>query len=329
MAAPWTLEQKLYLESRWGSISIPAIAKKLQQMGRPDCSVNSVKLKAYKMGLGRHIHSGDYITVNQLCQALKVSYNHWTLDRWINHGFPFKTKKSINAPMRIIYMKDFCPWAAQNKMLIDWARVEPNILGPEPRWVAEKRKADKMAEPYRKRRPWTPEEDERFIAMLNSYRYTYRDISVALKRPEGALKGRFRDLNLKQRPLIADKHNDPWTPEQVDELVDLYYKGYMAEVIAEFIPKSALAIKAKIERMQIAGELDKNRYREEAKQDGERAINLTAGVHYRKALPPEKWPRMEKFLAKFAQYVEISEISGRELNPDMFIEECRKVGVVG
>lgn len=310
----WPPEKEEYLEEAWGNVSIPNIAKKLGK------SIEAVKLKARRMGLGRHIHSGDYITLCQLLKALKVGYSTDTLNRWKAHNFPLKHKKSINQPVKVVYPKDFWAWAEHNKMLIDWGRVEPGTLGLEPQWVIHKRKADQLAAEYTRRRPWTPLEDAQFKAMLKSYRYTYRDISVALKRTEGALKRRFRDLKLKERPLIADKHDSPWTPDQVEKLVDLYYKGYIPEVMAEFIPKSASAIKAKIERMVNAGELDKNRYRKE-----KRSKNLSSGVHYRKALPPEKWPVAEIFISTFLKYAEIAEESGKKLDLNVFMDSYRKV----
>lgn len=150
LPARWPIEQEKYLEDAWGEVSIPHIAKKL---GR---TVNAVKLKARKMGLKRHIHSGSYITLNQLFNALDISYNAFTLDRWRRHGFP---------------------------------------------------------------------------------------------------------LRHKQRPLPADKSF--WTPEQEAILEDLYYKGYIPEVMAEFIPKSALAIQGKVERMEAEGRLAPDRFREE------------------------------------------------------------------
>lgn len=53
----WTSEEVAYLEDSWGHASIPAIAKKL------DRSVNAVKMKAQKLSLGCHLHSGEKITL--------------------------------------------------------------------------------------------------------------------------------------------------------------------------------------------------------------------------------------------------------------------------
>lgn len=143
-------------------------------------------------------------------------------------------------------MRDFWKWAKDNRTFIDFSKVEIGILGEEPAWVKDQRKADILFSQY-KRTPWTNDEDSLLKSMLNLYRYSYRDISIRLKRTEGAIKRRMLDLKIKQRPLKADNHN-PWTDEETSILNDLLSKGYKAEVIAEYIDRSALAIKGKIER---------------------------------------------------------------------------------
>ena len=325
MPARWTIEQEKYLEDAWGEASIPHIARKLGK------SVNAIKLKARKMGLKRHIHSGGYITLNQLFNALDMTYCSFTLDRWLRHSFPLKHKKSINMPYKIVYIKDFWAWAERHKMFIDFSRVEPLIFGPEPAWVKHKRKADWLARPYQERRPWTPQEDAQFKAMLNAYRYTYRDISVALKRTEGALKRRLKDLKLKQRPVPAYKKS-LWTPEQETILEDLYYKGYIPEVMAEFIPKSASAIRGKMERMVAEGRLAPDRFREEKEPEKQKKpwgnyIFVSAGVSYKKVLPPEKWPLIEHFLASFCGLAMKADETGEKVDVNKFIKEYMQIYV--
>lgn len=237
----WPKEQVDYLEEKWGVISIPQIAKHL---GR---SVNAIKLKAQRIGLGRHIHSGEYITFNQLAVALGKSFSQ-VKGRWVPRGLPIKYKKSINKSYRIIYLDDFWKWAENHKDLLDFSAFEENTLGKEPSWVSEKRKADFYASRYITT-PWTKDEDALLISMLKAYRYGYHDISIALRRTGGAIKRRMQDLNIKLRPIKADNHN-PWTEEEVRILLDMRTKGYGYEVIAERLgSRSALAVRGKEERM--------------------------------------------------------------------------------
>lgn len=305
--SPWSKEQEQYLRDKWGSVSIPTIAKHL---GR---TVNAVNLKASRLGLGAMLEAGDYITVNQLCDHLGVSYSY-TVKMWQNQGMPIRLKKVINNSFKVVYINDFWRWAEPNKMTIDFSRLKPGALGPEPDWVTHKRKADFLAAQY-KTTPWTTEEDKLLIHLLDQYRYSYRDISIELKRTEGALKRRMGDLNLKQRPVKASNHNS-WTDEEVATLVGLYYKGYIAEVMAESITRSASAIKGKIERMVNEGELLPIRVDPNV---GPERLQLASGVNYKEVLPPEQWPQIELFLNRAHHYADQAKENNMKIDVGSFL----------
>jgi hypothetical protein len=240
----WTEEECIYLEEKWGVVSIPTIASSL---GR---TLDAVRLKAFKLGLGRHLHCGEYITLCQLAKALGRSYT-CILDTWIPRGFKYKTKVSVTKKYKITYIEDFWKWAKKNKDLMDFSKMEENTLGKEPKWVAEKRKADIAATRYKKT-PWTSKEETLLKSLLNSYKYSYREISQRLGRTEGAIKKRMVDLGLMQRPIKADNHI-PWTDREVALIVDLDSKGYTPEIISEKLGgiRSSIAVRGKLERMAI------------------------------------------------------------------------------
>ena len=206
-------------------------------------------------------------------------------------------------------------------MLIDFSKVERNTLGPEPAWVKEKRKADYLANQYKKT-PWTPAEDALLIQMLGAYRYSYREISIRLKRTEGALKRRMKDLGLKQRPLRADNHN-PWTEEETEILVDLYYKGYTSGVMAEKIPRSALAINGKIERMVFMGELSSKRV--DPNVGLTRLQQTEAGVNYKEVLPKDAWPEISRFLGELSHYAGLAKKQSSSLDVGNFLRVYTEV----
>lgn len=238
---PWLATESDYLEEKWGKVSIPTIAEHL------DKSMNAIILKARRLGLGRHLHGGEYITLNQLAIAMGKYYSQ-IKTRFIPRGLPIKHKKSVNKSFRIIYIKDFWEWAEDHKDLLEFSKFEVNALGEEPEWVKEKRKADFYAKRYIET-PWTEEHDNRLIYLLNTYRYGYRYMSMDLRRTEGAIKRRMIDLKLMQRPIKADNHI-PWTEDEIHTVVDLRKKGYGYEVIAERLgTRSALAVRGKVERM--------------------------------------------------------------------------------
>lgn len=240
----WSKEELDYLEDKWGDTSIPGIAAKLNR------TVDAITLKANRIGLGRHLHSGEYITLCQLASALGISYTS-ILTIWIPKGFPYGTKKPISKKFKITYIKDFWKWAEKNKKFLDFSKMEVNTLGPEPEWVAEKRKADTAATRYKKT-PWTSGEEALLKSLLNSYKYSYRDISQRLGRTEGAIKKRMTDLGLMQRPIKADNHT-LWTDKEVALIVDLNSKGYTPEIISEKLGgfRSSLAVRGKLERMNM------------------------------------------------------------------------------
>ena len=98
--ARWTPEDEAYLQDKWGTISIPAIAKNL---GR---SVNAIKVRAQRLGLGAVLMSGDYITLNQLLFAVKGTNagGNYTMKSWVkNRGLPVHTKKVVNNSIRAPY----------------------------------------------------------------------------------------------------------------------------------------------------------------------------------------------------------------------------------
>jgi len=238
----WSKDELDYLQNKWGEVSIPNIAKFLGK------SINAIKIKAIRIGLGRHIHSGEYITLNQLMIALgRPNAGGYIYKSWIeNRNMPVKYKKTIKREYMIIYLDDFWEWAEQNRTFLDFNKIEVGVLGAEPDWVKTQRTADIKYAAY-KRTPWTKDEDSLLKQYLSRYEYSYRYISVKMRRTEGAIKQRIRDLGIKSTPVKADNHTK-WTSEEEEILRELYAKGYRPEVIAEHIDRSATAIRGKIER---------------------------------------------------------------------------------
>lgn len=243
MNRAWTDQDIDYLECKWGEVSIPKIAKGLNR------TINAIKLKAYRLGLGRHLYSGEEITFNQLLQALGQSQNYSQHKiSWIKHGLPVRYKQSIVKRYRMVKIDAFWLWAGKHKNLVDFSRFEENMLGKEPAWVSEKRRADIAAAKAFKTTPWTYGEDQHLVKLLNEYQYGYKEMSERLHRTEGALKRRMVDLGLKQRPLRADNHH-PWNKDDVETVKALAGKGYIPELISQHVGCSACAVRGLLERM--------------------------------------------------------------------------------
>lgn len=234
----WTYTERKYLQENWGNIPIKKLAKIL---GR---TVSAVKEKAYKLGLRRFIHNGEYITLNQLFHLFGKDSSKYTT-KIFKANFPVKHQKIINQNVKVVYMEDFWRWFKKNIHLIDLSKTETYSFGYEPAWVKEKRQADKRAAEY-KTTKWTKAEDNNLISLLKSYRYNYREISIRLKRTEGAIKRRMLYLKLKERPLRESPH--PWTKREIEIVKSMYLRGYKSCIIAEYVERSAIAINGLLER---------------------------------------------------------------------------------
>lgn len=238
----WTPEEIEYLEERWGSVSVKAIAKNL---GRTE---GSVQIKAVRLGLGDPILSFDGITISVLAKELGLHYG--IVKRWVkDYNLPvlkkiFKSKLSV----LVIRYDDFWKWAESYKQMIDFSRLEENSLGAEPEWVKDKRSVDVLSKKKTTKTAWTEQEINTLKGMLNAYCYTYPEIAQRIGRSEAAIKRKILDLGLKARPVRLNNHIK-YTEEEVKLLVSLYDKGYHIDTIAERLNKSALGLRGKLERM--------------------------------------------------------------------------------
>lgn len=253
-ARNWTQEEYDYLQEKWGTISLKAIAKNLNR------SENAVKIKVFRLGLGSFLESGEYVSFNQFLKALGVQGGYgYKLTSWVeNRGFPLKYKRVNTCSFKVVYLKDWWKWAEQNKNFLDFSKFEENALGEEPEWAKEKRRHDYELSQIYIKTPWTITEDKRLEKLVNDYKYTYAEISKMMRRTEGAIQRRCNDLKLKGRPLRESPHSvwEEWQFEKLDELID---SGVSYEVMSEVIGKSTKAIRGKVATLYGTENLDKAR----------------------------------------------------------------------
>lgn len=242
MKRNWSYEEIEYLEDKWGQLSIKRIANHL---GR---SVQAVRLKAGKLGLGDNRLHVDGITLSQLSVELKTHYG--ILREWVReHDFPAKPKVLAESrPCLVVRYQDFWKWADTHRHIVNLARLEPNALGAEPEWAKEKREMDKQAFEKKFKRPWTKAEDMKLKALVSAHRFDYPQVAKELKRTESAIKRRLYDLGIKAQPVRRERHVK-YTEDEVKLLVEMYHQGYGYNTMAERLGKSALGIRGKLERM--------------------------------------------------------------------------------
>jgi hypothetical protein len=239
----WKEEEIQFLKDKWGEMSIVRIAKKLNR------SVDAVKVKASRIGLTSALNYIDGITLNQLARIFDVSYG-WTIKRiWIDRlNIPYKTKITARTQAyRYICIDDFWKWAAKNKHRINFGKLEKNILGKEPDWVDEKRKADQQNLTYKKTNiPWSKYEEGLLKTMLIRYKYTYPQISKRLGRTEGAIKKHIEDLGWPERP-IKTEHNTKWSEKDIGIMIKMKNLGYGNNSVGDEIGRTARAVERKLD----------------------------------------------------------------------------------
>lgn len=252
--ARWTAEEEGYLQEKWGTVSIPAIAKYL---GR---SVDAIKVRAARLSLGPVLMGGDYITLNQLLWAVKGtnSGGDYALKSWVeNRGLPVHTKRVIHNSFRVVYLDEFWEWAEKNRSFIDFSKMEPLALGEEPAWVAEQRRNDFRSFAIQRKDPWTSAEDSRLRLLLQQHKYGYAQLSEMLHRSAGAIQRRIQDLGLAERPVHAE--SSKWTAADYDILADGIRRGLSYMQIGQLLGKSEKAIRGKVYFVYLTENADKIR----------------------------------------------------------------------
>lgn len=253
-ARNWTPEEKQYLRENWGTKSIGTLMKNLNR------SRNSINVMKARLKLGAFLDNGDYVTWNQLMKALgkgtSVSYHNknWIEDR----DFPIHWKRVGDYSFRVVYVEEFWKWAEKNVNLLDFSNFEENALGMEPAWVKGKRRRDFERTRAFLTSPWTSAEDTKLRRMLEKQRYSCRDLSLELRRTEGAIVRRISELGIKERPVKADNHVK-WTDEEFARLGELIKAGYCYEEISARIGKSVKALRGRVYAMYLTENLDRAR----------------------------------------------------------------------
>lgn len=248
----WTKEETEYLSEKWGALQIKRIAKKLNR------STGAIQQKASKLKLGAFLEANEYIPLNQLLAIINggIQYGYY-LPKLIKLNFPIKEIRVLNNSFKVVYMDEFFEWFENHKHNVFIHQTDDNDFGPEPEWLKEKRKADKLLAKYKKTK-WTDSEKERLIALLKQFKYGYKELAHLLMRTETAIKRQILTLKIKERPL-RDDNKKKWSEFDNQRVKTMYLKGYEAQVIADLMNKSALAVQGIIER---------NNFYKEAKKTG-------------------------------------------------------------
>lgn len=237
----WTEEEVVYLEERWGVVSIDVIAKKLNR------TVGSVRKKAYYLKLGKWIDNIQYIKFKDLIIALGYSRSGYGYlkKKLKDLDFPILVKKVSKMKIEVVDVEEFWKWAEKNKNELNFANFNDGVLGKEPSWVKEKRKADQInPAKVNVKKKWTKEEDNLLIAKVKSNNYTYKMISEDLFRTESAIKRRLIDLNVPYRPIPEGWKS--WSEEDEKKAIILRKKGYDCFAIGRILGRTQMSVDDKL-----------------------------------------------------------------------------------
>lgn len=243
------------LREGWGKSrgGIPALAK---SMGR---SVNAIRTKAVRLGLGPWMERDEYLTYNKLHFIVtgNRSSNDYYKKRWLQFGFPATYRRLINQKILCVRIEDFWEWAEKHQKNLDFYRFEENALGAEPAWAKEKRERDRQNHRliHPKRCAWSEDEDIR-LRYLIEHGATYADLERELSRSTYAIRRRIYDLYL---PKPKRGKEIPWTDDDQRRLVRMIDQGYTVDVCARELGRSANSVRARVERIRKSGEWDRYR----------------------------------------------------------------------
>ena len=238
----WTKEDDEYLREYWGVKSIQTLSKNLNR------SINAINVRKVRLGLGPFLDNGEYITYSQLLQAIYGIEDACCAYRVFKKAddFPIHMKRRGSNRYKIVYLDEFWEWAEKHKRMIDFSKMEENILGMEPEWVKKKRKIDFICR--LNTGPWTWADDEKLKRMLSKHQYTYTDLAAEFNRTEGAIKRRICTLGLTEKPIKAPYK--PWAENDIQTLVSMCEEGWGFERIGAKLKRSALSCRGKAERIE-------------------------------------------------------------------------------
>ena len=236
----WTSKELELLIEKYGEINLKTICEKLN---RPALGV---KKKAGRLKLGGALQASEFITKEELARALSVDSR--AVKNWIDK-YGLKAKRRIlveKAKYYRISLSAFWEWAEKNAEKIRWDRVEPGILGIEPKWVKEKRnECFKM--PKKSCKYWTKQEEE-YLKMYWGTDRTVEEIAKILGRTGAAIIKKASKLNLKKRSIPIK-----WKQTEIKMLIDMKKQGKTDNEVAEELGRSCGSVTWKRRKLSCEG----------------------------------------------------------------------------
>ncbi|EQB3099703.1 helix-turn-helix domain-containing protein [Clostridium botulinum] len=242
----WTQEEEEYLQRRYGKTTLKRIAKKL---GR---SETAVEIKAGRLGLSSALEATGELTAAEIANVFKIDA-HVVVDRWIKDRELKAQYKAVKFTRKFwrIKIEDFWRWAEENKEIINFFKLERNVLGKEPSWVDIERKKDFKEKPKRQHQFWNELEDRKLKNLWKSSK-SIKEIAEILNRSSSSVRHRSKRLGLKPNKKV----NIPWTNEEVNTVIRMKKNGALDKEIAWELGRSTGNISWKRKELIKQGKLN-------------------------------------------------------------------------
>ena len=220
----WTKEEDEYILENAGKVSSKRMAFNL------DRTKVAVDCRMYRLGVSDIRVATGMISANQLSGIVQVDSK--TVYQWIDEYGLKATHKRIRDKGRyfLIEPTDFWKWAEQNKKRINFSKIAPKALLPEPDWFEEQRKKDYYDIPRRRRAVWSKQEEAKLMDLFN-LKYSIREIAADLGRSEHAIQRKISKLRtVGQMPKRCIQIR--WTDQEIAMMLGLEEQGLSDKEIA-------------------------------------------------------------------------------------------------
>ena len=186
LAEIWKQEEINYIYENVGAVNLYTIAKNLN---RP---IQGVQLKMKRLKIGNTKEQLGLFTIGSLARVINVdrsSVKHWVT----YHGLLVTKKRTCKTKVfYFIESNHFWNWAFNHQDRIDFSKIEPHVILPEPEWVDSLRfqKRKIKGNHYRS---WTTKE-EKMLLELKSQNKSYKSIAEILNRTAISIERKYKRL---------------------------------------------------------------------------------------------------------------------------------------
>jgi hypothetical protein len=181
----WTEDEIEFLKDNVGVMKLTTLSKKL------DRTEISIQNKLKRLGISNTKAQTGFLTTYELAKL--VHKDATTVRGWIErHGLK-STKKVTNFSRQFLFIhpEDFWKWASANREKVDFSKIQPNTILPEPAWVENERKKENPTS-YK---VWSIMEEKQLQMMLTEG-YSIREVAGKLNRSVISVKRKYERLEI-------------------------------------------------------------------------------------------------------------------------------------